>query len=174
MTLDKSDRDRFEADPSLFIKEIIRKYITGNPDNRLPDHDNEPIFDEPLVGFADGDDPIFQEFKKEAVIGEFDIGLEEFAPFLDADFDPVIDGIPLRLVDDSAHIDRLIQGFADAKLAHAPLELGDEAVSHIFLHQEARTGAANLALVKPDGVDHAFNRAVQIGVVKDNKGRLAA
>jgi epoxyqueuosine reductase len=71
MILAKSDRDEFEANPSLFITEIIKEYVTGNPENRLPDYDDEPIFDEPLVGFADGDDAIFQEFKKEAVVGDF-------------------------------------------------------------------------------------------------------
>ena len=49
------------------------------------------------------------------------------------------------------------------------MRLGDA-----FLHEQARAGAADLALVEPDGVDHALDRAVEIGVVEDDEGRLAA
>ena len=40
--------------------------------------------------------------------------------------------------------------------------------------KQARAGAADLALVEPDGVDHAFDGGVDIGVVKHDEGRLAA
>ena len=43
-----------------------------------------------------------------------------------------------------------------------------------FLHDQARAGAADLALVEPDGVDDAFDRAVEIRVVEDDEGRFAA
>ena len=43
-----------------------------------------------------------------------------------------------------------------------------------LLHDQARAGAADLALVEPDGVDDAFDRAVEIGVVEDDERRLAA
>ena len=59
----RSVRERFEDDPSLFLENAIKQYVTDNPSNRLQSFDGEPIFDEPLVGFADGDDPIFQEYK---------------------------------------------------------------------------------------------------------------
>jgi hypothetical protein len=36
---------------------------------RLPSFDNEPIFDDPVIGFADADDPIFQDYKR--IIGEY-------------------------------------------------------------------------------------------------------
>lgn len=41
----------------------------GSSSNRLPTFDDDRIFDEPLVGFADGDDAIFQDYK--TVIGDF-------------------------------------------------------------------------------------------------------
>src|SRR5690606_20289354 len=43
-----------------------------------------------------------------------------------------------------------------------------------FLHEEAGTGAADLTLVEPYGIDHAFYGRVEIGVVEDDEGRLAA
>jgi epoxyqueuosine reductase len=55
-----SNIELFEANPSLFLMRSI---------NRLPAFDNDPIFDDPLVGYADGDDAIFQNYKK--IIGDF-------------------------------------------------------------------------------------------------------
>jgi hypothetical protein len=49
-----------------------------------------------------------------------------------------------------------------------------EPLGNAFLHQDARAGAADLALVEPDGIDHAFDRRVEIGIVEDDEGRLAA
>ena len=44
----------------------------------------------------------------------------------------------------------------------------------ILLDQQARTRTAHLALVEPDGVDHAFDGAVQVGILEDDERRLAA
>ncbi len=50
-------------DEDWFINEISGKIAT-HPENRLEyPYTGEPIFDEPLVGFVRGDDPIFQELK---------------------------------------------------------------------------------------------------------------
>ncbi|MFH0941531.1 MAG: epoxyqueuosine reductase [Chloroflexota bacterium] len=46
----------------LVEKEILA-FWHESPLNRLPEPDNIPIFEEPLVGFASGDDAIFTEFK---------------------------------------------------------------------------------------------------------------
>jgi len=62
------DKEQFEKNPSLFLERVIKEYVASSPGNRLPDFNNEPIFDEPLVGFADGDDPIFQDYK--SIIGD--------------------------------------------------------------------------------------------------------
>lgn len=46
-----------------FIEEEIKAFVHTNPLNHMPIMDNPLIYDEPLVGFADGDDPIFAEYK---------------------------------------------------------------------------------------------------------------
>lgn len=50
------------------IRDEIRRFVLESPDNRFPDSD-QPYFEEPLVGFAVANDPLFGEFKD--VIGEF-------------------------------------------------------------------------------------------------------
>jgi hypothetical protein len=48
-----------------------------------------------------------------------------------------------------------------------------EFLRHAFLHKDARTGAADLALVEPDRIDHAFDSPIEIGVVEHDERRLA-
>lgn len=52
-----------------FLVDAIERYVAESPLNRLRDIDGTPIFEAPLVGFADGDDPLFQQYKQ--VVGEF-------------------------------------------------------------------------------------------------------
>ena len=59
---------RIKDHPELWVEERIKGFIAGSEVNRL-DLDGEVIYDEPLVGFARGDDPIFRKYKR--VIGEF-------------------------------------------------------------------------------------------------------
>ena len=47
-----------------FIEQEIKTFAGTSPQNRLPMMDNYIIWDEPLVRFADGDDPIFTEYKR--------------------------------------------------------------------------------------------------------------
>lgn len=75
--LSETDKAKLAADPNLFLETAIKEYVANSPNNRLPAYDNDPVVDEPLVGFADGHDPIFQEFKKETVVGEFHFTPEE-------------------------------------------------------------------------------------------------
>ncbi|MHB9074255.1 MAG: 4Fe-4S binding protein [Desulfobaccales bacterium] len=51
----------------LGIRNEISAYVTESAENRLPD--GSPIFEEPLVGFAGADDPLFGEYK--TIIGDF-------------------------------------------------------------------------------------------------------
>ena len=51
--------------PSLAA--FIRTMTRDSSGNRLQHFDDSPIFDEPLVAVADGDDPLFEEYKR--VIG---------------------------------------------------------------------------------------------------------
>lgn len=54
-----------------FLIDAIEAYVADSPLNRLRDIDGSPIFESPLVGFADGDDPLFQQYKQ--VVGEFQL-----------------------------------------------------------------------------------------------------
>ena len=52
------------SNPNREVEEAIRLFVRTNPLNRLEAFGGAPIFDEPLIGFADGDDPIFVQYKK--------------------------------------------------------------------------------------------------------------
>ena len=58
---------KHDAPADLIIGEI-RSFALNSPLNRMPASEKDFIFDEPLVQFADGDDPIFTEYKR--IIGE--------------------------------------------------------------------------------------------------------
>ncbi len=62
-------REQFEINPSLFLEKAIKEYVVTSPGNCFPAFNGDPIFDESLVGFADGDDTIFQDYK--GIIGDF-------------------------------------------------------------------------------------------------------
>jgi len=74
-----------------FIEQEIKAFARTSPINRLPMTDDF-IFDEPLVQFADGDDPIFTEYKtiidpahftpREAVAKTFDKSPEDMPAHL--------------------------------------------------------------------------------------------
>lgn len=63
------NRELFEADPAAFVGKVIKEYAAISPGNRFDSFGDGCIFDEPLVGFADGDDTIFQDYK--SIIGDF-------------------------------------------------------------------------------------------------------
>ena len=63
-SLNKKMERLFENEPELFIERAIKDFVRSNPANCLDCLGNEPIFEKPLVGFADGDDPLFHEYKK--------------------------------------------------------------------------------------------------------------
>ncbi len=48
---------------AVFIQEEIRAFVRNSPLNRMPDSNNDFFFDQPLVQFANGDDPIFSDYK---------------------------------------------------------------------------------------------------------------
>ncbi len=53
----------FNMEMTQFIAKEIKALVRTSALNGLPELDNQAIFDEPLVQFADGDDPIFAEYK---------------------------------------------------------------------------------------------------------------
>lgn len=63
------DTELFRVDPCRFLEESIKDFVRTSPLNHLTAFNNAPIVDEPVVGFANGDDPIFGDLK--AIIGEF-------------------------------------------------------------------------------------------------------
>jgi len=52
-----------QTDPNRFVADIIAETARTTPKNRLERLDGTRIFDAPLVGFARGDDLVFQRFK---------------------------------------------------------------------------------------------------------------
>lgn len=58
-----------------FIKNRIKEFVRTNPRNRLLYIDESPIFDEPLVAYTDGHDPLFLKYKE--IIGNFHLTPEE-------------------------------------------------------------------------------------------------
>jgi len=52
-----------EVDAAQWVQTLIKSYVNTAPENRMPDRPDLPLFDEPLLGFADADDPLFAQFK---------------------------------------------------------------------------------------------------------------
>ena len=67
--MSRENREHFESDRAAFLKAIIKKYVSSSPENCLASFADSRIFDEPLVGFADGSDQIFDQYKE--IIGDF-------------------------------------------------------------------------------------------------------
>jgi epoxyqueuosine reductase QueG len=63
-TIDKRTKGRFDKNPERFIEKAIRNFVKTSPLNRRESFGGEPIFDQPLVGFANSNDPLFSEYKK--------------------------------------------------------------------------------------------------------------
>ncbi len=71
------------------IVDAIRRYVAESLENRYIALDGSSIYEEPLVGFADGDDPLFAEFKRVAC--EFQLTPREA---MQMHFDPAGDEEP--------------------------------------------------------------------------------
>ena len=110
----------------------------------------------------------------EAVGGEVAGGLEFGGPFTDAFFDEGGDGFELGTVDDGSEVDGFVEGASDAEGFHSGADFGVEFVGDGFLDEESGAGAADLALVEPDGVDEAFDGTVEVGVIEDDEGGFSA
>jgi epoxyqueuosine reductase len=57
------------GDNAAWIENIIKDFIENSPENTLTGPFDEKAWDEPLVGFSNGADPIFQSYKEH--VGEF-------------------------------------------------------------------------------------------------------
>jgi epoxyqueuosine reductase len=52
-----------EYETSLFVEQEIKKFVHTSPHNRLPFLNEYVIWDDLLIGYANGNDPIFSEYK---------------------------------------------------------------------------------------------------------------
>jgi hypothetical protein len=52
-----------------WVENLIKEFIKSSPDNSLKNNENDRAWDDPLVGFSNGSDPLYQSFKD--MIGEF-------------------------------------------------------------------------------------------------------
>jgi hypothetical protein len=59
-----NNRALFNSNPGSFIQKSIKDYVLTSPLNCMMDFGNKPFFGEPVIAFADGDNAVFQDFKK--------------------------------------------------------------------------------------------------------------
>jgi epoxyqueuosine reductase len=57
------------ASTAALVQAWIEEFLLASPSNRLQAIDGSPIFESPLVAFADGDDALFTQYKQ--IIGPF-------------------------------------------------------------------------------------------------------
>ncbi len=60
--ISKEMKAKFKSDPAGAVRQVIIEFA-ASPANRMPSTREYIIYDEPIVGFADGSDPIFNEYK---------------------------------------------------------------------------------------------------------------
>jgi len=65
----KEEKVVFLKNPNEVLEQLIRNFINENNQNRRTQLDNGLYWEEPLVGFASGTDPLFFQFK--SIIGSF-------------------------------------------------------------------------------------------------------
>jgi epoxyqueuosine reductase len=63
MKLSVAAKEQLKINPARFIRNRIKEFVLSGKGSSFPFLDDYVIFDEPLVKFADGDDPIFTEYK---------------------------------------------------------------------------------------------------------------
>ena len=64
-----TDDEQIRHDPGAAITKVIEDFVLHSPENTLENGTGEPAWQEPLIGFARGDDPLFGKLK--ADIGDF-------------------------------------------------------------------------------------------------------
>ena len=91
-----------------------------------------------------------------------------------ADVAELADAIQLLARVDRADVGVLVERVAEAQRREPLLEPVDDLVVDVLLHQQARPGAADVALVEEDAVDDALDGLVDRRVVEDDVRGLAA
>jgi len=59
-----------KTNPARWLEGIIKDFINRSPENTLKNPTDEKAWDDPLVGFSSGEDPLYQQYK-EKYIGPF-------------------------------------------------------------------------------------------------------
>ena len=77
-------------------------------------------------------------------------------------------------VDERAELDRILQAVANLRLGHSRAQLFGEGIIDAGLHIDAVRADAGLAVVAELGDHCAFDGLIEVGVVKDDEGRIAA
>jgi len=85
-------KEQLKSRPAEFITQKIKDFVAASPDSRLDFLNNYVMYDEAIVKFADGDDPIFTEYKK--IIGEVHMTPREA---LAASYEKMPEELPARL-----------------------------------------------------------------------------
>ncbi len=57
------------SDPAAWLSDIIKNHVQNSTKNSLQNKTNEKAFGEPLIGFAGGNDPLFDDYKQH--VGQF-------------------------------------------------------------------------------------------------------
>lgn len=65
----KEDKVIFLKNPNSVLEQLIKNFVNENEQNRRTQLDHGVYWDEPLVGFASGSDPLFFEYK--TIVGSF-------------------------------------------------------------------------------------------------------
>ncbi|MFB3925799.1 MAG: hypothetical protein ACE14T_07060, partial [Syntrophales bacterium] len=53
--------------PAVWLENIIKAFVKESPWNSLKNADGDPAWEEPLIGFSNGADPLFRFFKEDIV-----------------------------------------------------------------------------------------------------------
>ena len=111
----------------------------------------------------------------EAALGQRALGLEDLGALLSPARDELLDPLELLAGVDRADVGVLVERVADAqRAAMRRFSLREGLLVDRLLHEQARAGAADLALVEVDPVDDPLDRLVERAVVEDDVRGLAA
>ncbi len=91
-----------------------------------------------------------------------------------AGFQISLDAIVLLLGNQRSHAGVRVERIAERQAARHLRQLIGELIVHLLLHEHARAGAADLALVHEDAERGAEHRRRHVSVGEDDVGRLAA
>ncbi len=138
--------ERLREDPAEAITAAIKAFVSTSPLNRMPSTREHVIFGEPLVRFADGDDPLYTEYK--TIISEEHLTPREAVAQAGVEVPPKLSVISyvLPIVEETRLSNRLATEVPSRRWSHTRYygELFNEAVrQHIV---DVLTGAGYLAV----------------------------